>query len=582
MLDFFRKKKKDVQEKVLSPDSTDVETSWPQDGADIKESLDEAERALETQENQVNQPGGHSDGGTDEREATEEKKPEKEIEKPKKSWFGRFFGGGDQQSSQTSDIPEPQTEPALDETQSQGGSTESQIASEDFEAALDTEQDRLEAPSSIIEPNVVDQEAKITPALNDSLESSTSSNLPDSIKEAQDLIAQDVSEGFDQNLEGENESEEKKSKKSWFGRLFTQETKDLESPEVINDSPTLEEETEQSQLISASEPIEKTVEEVKTSAPEEIIEVKETKLGWFGRLKKSLASTRDMLAGRLEEVLSKVRAIDDEVLDELEEIMITSDLGIKTTNDIFYKIRGQVAKKELKDVAALKNAIKNRLVEMISLEPRHPKKAKPLVVMVIGVNGVGKTTTIAKLARIYQKEGQKVLLAAGDTFRAAAVEQLIIWAKRLNCDIVSQPTGADPSAVVFDAINAAKARKVDTIIIDTAGRLHTRVNLMEELKKIKRVAGKALEGAPHETILVLDANTGQNAVRQAEIFHESVGVDSMIVTKLDGTSKGGVVVSIIHEKGIPVSYIGIGERLEDLRPFEPEPFVEAIWEARVE
>jgi fused signal recognition particle receptor len=305
-------------------------------------------------------------------------------------------------------------------------------------------------------------------------------------------------------------------------------------------------------------------------------EIHERKVGWFGRLKQKLASTRDKLAGRLETVLSATRTIDDDVLDELEEILITSDLGVKTSSDILSKIRGQVARKELNDVEALKASIRTRISEMVMAQAKPPVDAKPFVTLVVGVNGVGKTTTIAKLARIHQNEGRKVILAAGDTFRAAAVEQLSIWAQRLGVPIISQPTGADASAVVFDALTAAKARGADVVLIDTAGRLHTKTNLMDELKKIRRVAAKAIDGAPHETILVLDANTGQNAASQAKIFNESIGVDSLIVTKLDGTSKGGVIVSIINEEKLPIKYIGIGETLEDLRPFEPEAFVEAI------
>ncbi|MDR1546395.1 MAG: signal recognition particle-docking protein FtsY [Deltaproteobacteria bacterium] len=303
----------------------------------------------------------------------------------------------------------------------------------------------------------------------------------------------------------------------------------------------------------------------------------EAKKGWFGRLRQKLASTREMLAGRLEKVLSSVREIDEDVLDELEEILITSDLGVKTSQDVLRKIRGQVAKKELKDSAALKKAIKARIAEMIELPAaKPPVRTKPWVLLVIGVNGVGKTTTIAKLAQLHRLEGRKVLLAAGDTFRAAAVEQLTIWGQRLGCDVVSQPTGADASAVVFDALTAAQARGADVVIVDTAGRLHTKANLMDELKKIKRVAGKALPGAPHETILVIDANTGQNAARQAQIFNEAVGVDSLIVTKLDGTSKGGVIVSIIYEQRLPVTFVGLGETFSDLKPFDAADFVEAV------
>ncbi|MDR3037871.1 MAG: signal recognition particle-docking protein FtsY [Candidatus Adiutrix sp.] len=302
--------------------------------------------------------------------------------------------------------------------------------------------------------------------------------------------------------------------------------------------------------------------------------------GLMARFREKLAATRDRLAGRLENLLSQVRTLDDDLLDELEELLITADLGVRTTEDLLFKIRGQVAKKELKDAEALKAALKKRLTEMLALpEPEIPWDLKPLVFLVVGVNGAGKTTTIAKLARRFKDSGQGVLLAAGDTFRSAAVEQLGVWAERLGADLVAQPTGADPSAVVFDALTAARARAADVVIIDTAGRLHTKVDLMDELKKMKRTAAKALPGAPHHTILVLDGNTGQNALKQAQTFHEAVGVDSVIITKLDGTAKGGVIVSIAHELKIPITFVGLGEGLEDLQPFDPQAFIEAVLSA---
>ncbi|MDR1045183.1 MAG: signal recognition particle-docking protein FtsY [Candidatus Adiutrix sp.] len=298
--------------------------------------------------------------------------------------------------------------------------------------------------------------------------------------------------------------------------------------------------------------------------------------GLFARFREKLSATRSQLAGRLETLLASVRSIDDELLDELEELLITSDLGVKTTADLLFKIRGQVAGKELSDAAALKEALKKRISEMVDLPRPELPPVKPVVIMVVGINGVGKTTTIAKLARRFQESGKKVLLAAGDTFRSAAVEQLGIWAERLGADLVSQPTGADPSAVVFDALSAALARGADIVLVDTAGRLHTKVNLMDELKKIKRVAAKALPGSPHHTILVLDGNTGQNALRQAQTFNEAVGVDSIIITKLDGTAKGGVIVSIANELKIPITFVGLGESFEDLQPFVPRAFADAI------
>ncbi|MDR2352061.1 MAG: signal recognition particle-docking protein FtsY [Deltaproteobacteria bacterium] len=299
--------------------------------------------------------------------------------------------------------------------------------------------------------------------------------------------------------------------------------------------------------------------------------------GFFGRLKEKLFKTREIIADRVDQIIAKTRSIDNQVLEELEEILYTSDLGVKTTTTILAKIKNRVARKELKDSVALKISLRDTIVEMMNVKekdlvPENP----PRVILVVGVNGVGKTTTIAKLARTFSDHGQKVLLAAGDTFRAAAVDQLKIWAGRIGADFVAQPTGSDAAAVVFDAITAAKARGVDVVLIDTAGRLHTKSNLMDELKKIKRVANKALPGCPHETILILDANTGQNALRQAQTFNEAIGVDSLIVTKLDGTSKGGIVPTITHELKIPVIFIGIGEKHEDLKPFDSRAYANAI------
>ncbi|MDR1037486.1 MAG: signal recognition particle-docking protein FtsY [Deltaproteobacteria bacterium] len=322
---------------------------------------------------------------------------------------------------------------------------------------------------------------------------------------------------------------------------------------------------------------ERAAEEAEAIAEEEARAAEPEKKGWFSRLKSRLAKTRDAIAGRIEDVVKGKRAIDQDVLDELEEILYSADLGPATTTDLLDKVKRKVARNELADADALKVALRDSVLELMDvpqadLVPETP----PRVILVVGVNGVGKTTTIAKLARTFTESGQSVLLAAGDTFRAAAVEQLGVWAKRLGCDFVSQPTKSDAAAVVFDALNAAKARGTDVVIIDTAGRLHTKANLMEELKKIKRVAAKAVPGAPHETILVLDAHTGRNAASQAETFHAEIGVDSLIVTKLDGTSKGGMVVSVIHEHKIPVIFIGIGESYEDLRPFDPVAYADAL------
>jgi fused signal recognition particle receptor len=306
----------------------------------------------------------------------------------------------------------------------------------------------------------------------------------------------------------------------------------------------------------------------------------EERAGFFKRLKHGLSKTRDGLTGRLDRVFLGKREIDEELLEELEEILFTSDLGVSASQELIDLVREGVARKSLGNPEQLKAALKEKIIEFLSVEepePEEPRQDEPLVIMVIGVNGVGKTTTIGKLASLFKREDRDVMLAAADTFRAAAVEQLTIWGERVGVDVVRQNEGADPSAVVFDAVSAAVSRKTDVLLIDTAGRLHTKVNLMDELKKIHRVAGKKLPGAPHQVWLVLDATTGQNAISQAEMFHEALGLNGMILTKLDGTAKGGIVVGISKQLGIPIKFIGIGEKIDDLRPFDASDFVEAIF-----
>ncbi len=313
-------------------------------------------------------------------------------------------------------------------------------------------------------------------------------------------------------------------------------------------------------------------------APEPEKPAKKKKNGLLAKLRDRLAETRAVLNTRVDHLLLGVREIDDDILENLEEILITSDMGVKTSQTLMNTISRKVARRELDSPEKLKQTLRDELLRIMDLPPAEFDPAvKPHVVMVVGVNGVGKTTTIAKLAHRYVSEGKKVMMVAGDTFRAAAVEQLSIWAERVGADIVKQQTGADPSAVVFDALKAATARKVDVVIIDTAGRLHTSVNLMEELKKVRRITEREMPGAPHETLLVLDANTGQNAVNQAKLFNEAVQVTHMAMTKLDGTAKGGVLAAICHELGLPIRYIGIGEGMDDLRDFEARSFVEALF-----
>jgi len=296
----------------------------------------------------------------------------------------------------------------------------------------------------------------------------------------------------------------------------------------------------------------------------------------FQRLRNRLLKTREAFSGRMDRLFRGRKVVDAELLDELEELLITADLGVDTSLFLIEALQEKLRRRELGDVEKLKAALKAEMVALLTAPAREEVRAQPRVVLMVGVNGVGKTTTLAKLAYRDRHLGLTPLLVAGDTFRAAAVEQLEIWGERLGAMVIKQKTGADPAAVVFDGLAAAAARNVDTVYVDTAGRLHTKVNLMEELKKIHRTAAKKIPGAPHEVLLVLDATTGQNALSQARLFHEAVGLTGLIITKMDGTAKGGVALAVVHETGIPLKFIGVGESMEDLRPFDAETFVEAI------
>ncbi len=302
--------------------------------------------------------------------------------------------------------------------------------------------------------------------------------------------------------------------------------------------------------------------------------------GFFERLKKGLSKTHANLIGRIDALVLGKKQIDADTLEELEEILITADIGVSTTVELIRTLEQRLKRNELKDAEALKKALKEEILARLSWQSASldTSQASPYVILVIGVNGVGKTTTIGKLASRFIAERKKVLLAAGDTFRAAAAEQLEIWGKRAGADVIRHQEGADPSAVVFDACKASIARKSDILIVDTAGRLHTKVNLMEEMKKIRRILGREIPGAPHETLLILDAATGQNAISQAKLFKESADVTGIALTKLDGTAKGGIVVAISNEFKIPVRFIGVGESVDDLREFDPGQFVEALFQ----
>jgi fused signal recognition particle receptor len=298
------------------------------------------------------------------------------------------------------------------------------------------------------------------------------------------------------------------------------------------------------------------------------------------RLKQGIQKTRTGLVEAIEDTIHGRKEIDADLLEELEYRLVSADIGIRTTTEILERIRQRVDRHLVNDAHELKTLIKDHLLEVLQAteRPWHLPAEPPAVVMIVGVNGVGKTTTIGKLATHYGNQGKRVLLCAADTFRAAAIEQLEVWGERTHTEVIRQQQGSDPSAVMFDALQAAQARKTDYIIVDTAGRLHTKANLMGELEKMRRTADRVIPGAPHEVLLVMDATTGQNGLEQARRFTESSGVSGIILTKLDGTAKGGVVVAIARELNLPIRFIGVGEQAADLLPFEPERFIETLFE----
>lgn len=301
-------------------------------------------------------------------------------------------------------------------------------------------------------------------------------------------------------------------------------------------------------------------------------------MGFFERLKDGLQKTRKNFTERIEVLVGMSAEIDDDFLDELEMILLSADVGAKTTEKLIEAVRQAARKKEIKGTEDVVPFLKKYLTQMLTEEGQRTRiSGTPTVILVVGVNGVGKTTTIGKLANYFHLLNYKVMIAAADTFRAAASEQLEIWGKRAGCDVIKHAEGEDPAAVVFDAMKAAIARKADILFIDTAGRLHNKANLMNELEKIHRVIKREIPEAPHETFLVLDATTGQNAITQAKVFTETANVTGVVLTKLDGTAKGGVVIAIREELGLPVKWIGVGEGIMDFRPFEPEKFVDALF-----
>ena len=301
-------------------------------------------------------------------------------------------------------------------------------------------------------------------------------------------------------------------------------------------------------------------------------------MGFFDKLKEKLVKTKNAIVGQIDDLFKNFIRIDEDLFDELEELLISADIGVNTTEEILDQLRDEVKDSRLKEPADVKSKLFEILKEMIGEHEPLNLSTQPSVVLVIGVNGVGKTTSIGKISAELKSQGKRVVVAAADTFRAAAAEQLSVWCTRAGVDIIKQGAGADPAAVVFDAINAAKSRKADVLIIDTAGRLHNKKNLMDELAKIDRVIAKELPNCAKETLLVLDATTGQNAVMQAKEFKEASKITGLVLTKLDGTAKGGIVLSIKQELGIPVKFIGVGEQIDDMKPFDAADFAKALFE----
>lgn len=364
-----------------------------------------------------------------------------------------------------------------------------------------------------------------------------------------------------------------------FG-LFKRDKKTAEKPqkEEASPSPTPEENIETSRTENETAPA---VAETSVPAQSEHKKASEEGNGFFQRLKSRLGKTRRGFTDALSGLVRGCRKIDDELLEELEMILLSADVGIEATDRIIQALTEQVSRQTLKDPEALLQALRQQLLDILTPVARPleiPADQRPFVILMTGVNGAGKTTTIGKLTKKLQQQDYRVMLAAGDTFRAAAVEQLQTWGERNDVPVIAQHSGADSAAVIYDALQSAKARDMDVLIADTAGRLHTQSNLMEELKKIRRVVQRLDPQAPHEVLLVVDATTGQNAIRQAQIFHEAIGLTGLVLTKLDGTAKGGIVIALAEQFGLPIRFIGVGEGVDDLQPFDAHAFVEALFD----
>ena len=474
------------------------------------------------------------------------------------SWFKKKFT---KESSQETPAPEaenaliPSEEAHVEESAEIAVSTEAKVDAESIEPAEDKEIAEQEPTESVDAPPVE--------------ESTTDTN------EEKQLIAPVGSEII---LAHEGEPEQPAENASKTIATINQEIKHEETLEGADDAEPEdlpdEQETVTDEHKAAEQPAEAQPSLSTSSQPEK-------KKSFFSRLSDKLSRTRESFTYQIENIFYGEREIDKDALDNLEEILITADLGVAASQEIIEHARKKVNRKELDNLDALKNELKQKILAYLTDYQADASlvmpESGPFVIMVVGVNGVGKTTTIGKIAHKFIRSGHSVMLVAGDTFRAAAVSQLKIWGERNNVHVMAQKDGADPSSVVFDGMAYAQSKGYDVVLVDTAGRLHTSSNLMEELKKIKRVMTKKLPGAPHEVLLVLDATTGQNALSQAKFFTEAVGVTGLTITKLDGTAKGGILVNLCREMKLPVRFIGIGEQIEDLRDFDPEDFVNALF-----
>ncbi|KOR05808.1 signal recognition particle-docking protein FtsY [Pluralibacter gergoviae] len=465
------------------------------------------------------------------------------------SWLG--FGNKEQEpqqpeaEEQLADDGQAPAEPAVEEVAEH-------IAEPEAEPAAHSEEETQAFADEVVEvtQEVVQQESV---ALPEAAAESAPTVEPEPVAEAEVIVAPEPV----------------------AGAIPAAPVQDADIVEETADEPALSDEELEALALAAADEPEQAEDDVQETQQEQ---EKPTKEGFFARLKRSLLKTKENLGSGFIS-LFRGKKIDDDLFEELEEQLLIADVGVDTTRKIIANLTEGASRRQLRDAEALYGLLKEEMSEILAKvdEPLNIEGKMPFVILMVGVNGVGKTTTIGKLARQFEQQGKSVMLAAGDTFRAAAVEQLQVWGQRNNIPVIAQHTGADSASVIFDAIQAAKARHVDVLIADTAGRLQNKSHLMEELKKIVRVMKKLDEDAPHEVMLTIDASTGQNAISQAKLFHEAVGLTGITLTKLDGTAKGGVIFSVADQFGIPIRYIGVGERIEDLRPFKSDDFIEALF-----